>query len=294
MYGEVLKFGAQIVDALVDYKQPVFIYIPPEGELSGGSWVVVDPSINPDVMEMYADQDSRGGILEPAGVVEVKFRAAQRRELMHRLDEQLQQLDEQMKTSPSEEVQQQIQAREEMLQPLYTQVACEFADLHDRAGRMKAVGAIKESLEWHSSREFFYWRLRRSLLEKGLIRDLRAADSAMNQPVAMATVQAWLKEDAGGSCSDRRAVELLQAMSAKEKVRSVHAKAVKRQFHEVCDELVRSGQLGSLGRCFFRCLVPNRADCAVPPLREETPAPRVTPAPLPGLLGKVQVEKKPA
>ena len=78
MYGEVLKFGAQIVDALVDYKQPVFIYIPPEGELRGGSWVVVDPSINPDVMEMYADQDSRGGILEPAGIVEVKFRSKQR------------------------------------------------------------------------------------------------------------------------------------------------------------------------------------------------------------------------
>ena len=28
---------------------------------------MVDPAINPDVMEMYADQDSRGGILEPAG-----------------------------------------------------------------------------------------------------------------------------------------------------------------------------------------------------------------------------------
>jgi len=25
------------------------------------------------------------------------------------------------------------------------QVACEFADLHDRAGRMKAVGAVRES-----------------------------------------------------------------------------------------------------------------------------------------------------
>ena len=37
----------------VDYKQPVFVYIPPEGELRGGSWVVVDPKINPDVMEMY-------------------------------------------------------------------------------------------------------------------------------------------------------------------------------------------------------------------------------------------------
>jgi len=53
-------------------------------------------------------------------------------------------------------------------------------------------------------------RVSTARLEKGLIRDLRAADSAMNQPVAMATVQAWLKEDAGGSCSDRRAVELLQ------------------------------------------------------------------------------------
>ena len=39
-----------------------------------------------------------------------------------------------------------IQRREEMLQPLYTQVACEYADLHDRAGRMKAVGAVRESL----------------------------------------------------------------------------------------------------------------------------------------------------
>eukprot|EP00913_Durusdinium_trenchii_P015034 g14099.t1 len=102
--GEVLKFGAQIVDALVDYKQPVFIYIPPEGELRGGSWVVVDPAINPDVMEMYADQDSRGGILEPAGIVEVKFRAPQRRELMHRLDGKLQQLDAQLKASPSDEL----------------------------------------------------------------------------------------------------------------------------------------------------------------------------------------------
>ena len=26
MYNEVLKFGAQIVDALVDYKHPVFVY----------------------------------------------------------------------------------------------------------------------------------------------------------------------------------------------------------------------------------------------------------------------------
>ena len=40
------------------------------------------------------------------------------------------------------------------------QVAHEFADLHDRAGRMKAKGCINEVLEWRSARGFFYWRIR--------------------------------------------------------------------------------------------------------------------------------------
>ena len=46
---EILKFGAQIVDALVAYKHPVFVYIPPNAELRGGAWVVVDPTINEEV-----------------------------------------------------------------------------------------------------------------------------------------------------------------------------------------------------------------------------------------------------
>ncbi len=56
MYEEVLKYGAMIVDALRDYHQPVFIYLPPYGELRGGAWVVVDPSINSSQMEMYASE----------------------------------------------------------------------------------------------------------------------------------------------------------------------------------------------------------------------------------------------
>ena len=35
-------------------QQPVFVYIPPGGELRGGAWVVVDPTINLEYMEMYA------------------------------------------------------------------------------------------------------------------------------------------------------------------------------------------------------------------------------------------------
>ena len=59
MYDEILKFGSYIVDALRKYDQPVLIYIPPHGELRGGAWVVVDPSINIEHMEMYADRTSR-------------------------------------------------------------------------------------------------------------------------------------------------------------------------------------------------------------------------------------------
>lgn len=59
MYDEMLKFGAFIVDSLRDFKQPVLVYIPPHAELRGGSWVVMDPTINPLYVELYADKESR-------------------------------------------------------------------------------------------------------------------------------------------------------------------------------------------------------------------------------------------
>ena len=62
------------------------VYIPPRAELRGGAWVVVDPSINPRAMEMYAAPSARGGVLEPSGTIAVKFRAKQQLEAAHRLD----------------------------------------------------------------------------------------------------------------------------------------------------------------------------------------------------------------
>ena len=129
MYGEILKFGAMIVDELRVYRHPVFVYIPPNGELRGGAWVVVDPTINEARMEMYADVESRGGILEPPGICEVKFRDKDQKTAMHRLDPVLQELDQ-----DPEENEEDISTREAQLLPTYTQVAQEFADLHDRSG----------------------------------------------------------------------------------------------------------------------------------------------------------------
>ena len=74
-----------IVDNLRVYKQPVFVYLPPGCELRGGAWVVVDPTINKEMMEMYADPTSRGGVLEPEGIVSIKFRRKTKEQAMLRL-----------------------------------------------------------------------------------------------------------------------------------------------------------------------------------------------------------------
>lgn len=59
MYEQIVKFGAYIVDGLRKYSKPVITYIPPNGELRGGAWAVVDSTLNPRYMEMYADPESR-------------------------------------------------------------------------------------------------------------------------------------------------------------------------------------------------------------------------------------------
>jgi len=250
MYNEVLKFGAQIVDALVDYKHPVFVYIPPGGELRGGSWVVIDPAINPAQMEMYADVESRGGILEPAGIVEVKFRTPQQKELMHRLDPELQQLDAMLESTasaevgvgtPAQDVEAKIRVREEKLAPLYTQIACEFADLHDRAGRMEAKGVIRKGLEWRRAREYFYWRVRRRLIEQDAVRRLQEVDTAISVEDARSTVASWAAEE-----DDKAAVAALEAVDIDAKVEAARIEALKRKVREVYEQLPEAERASAL------------------------------------------------
>jgi len=99
MYEQIVKFGAYIVDGLRKYTKPVFIYIPPNGELRGGAWAVVDPMINPRFMEMFADGTSKGGVLEPDAIVEIKFRQKDIVKTMHRVDSVIHKLKVTMMTS---------------------------------------------------------------------------------------------------------------------------------------------------------------------------------------------------
>ncbi|XP_032823616.2 acetyl-CoA carboxylase 1 isoform X2 [Petromyzon marinus] len=202
MYDQIVKFGAYIVDGLREYKQPVFVYIPPHGELRGGSWVVIDPTINPRHMEMYADRESRGGVLEAEGTVEIKFRKKDLVKTMRRVDTTYSCLVERLGTpelsaTEKKELEGKLKEREEFLLPIYHQVAVKFADLHDTPGRMHEKGAITDVLEWKTSRTFFYWRLRRLLLENQARKRILQANPELSEGRVESMLRRWFVEAEG-------------------------------------------------------------------------------------------------
>lgn len=203
MYEQIVKFGAYIVDGLRDYTQPVLIYIPPNGELRGGAWAVVDTTINPRYMEMYADPESRGGVLEPEGIVEIKFRVKDLLKTMHRVDPVILSLKNEMSSKgdlPAEQkaaYEKKIKARESFLMPMYHQVAVQFADLHDTPERMQEKGCILDIVPWRNSRKFFYWRLRRLLLENNLKDKLLAIQPDLSVGQASSMLRRWFTEQEG-------------------------------------------------------------------------------------------------
>ncbi len=167
MFHEILKYGSTIVDALVEYRQPVIVYIPPYAEVRGGAWVVIDACINPTVMEMYAaSEDSRGGILEAAGTASIKFRRKDLISCAHRMDERLAEIDSRLSedntnhceyaTSNADalsaedrhSLRDMMSQREQQLLGVYQQVGAQFADLHDTPWRMKVMGAIRNVVPW--------------------------------------------------------------------------------------------------------------------------------------------------
>merc|ERR1711894_392256 len=187
MYEEVVKFGAYIVDALHEYTQPIIIYIPPFGELRGGSWVVIDPTINQNYMEMYADPTARGGVLEAEGLVSIKLRLREQREMMNRLDPEMKLLQEQLPSDSPDVIKNKMKEREELLAPMYHTVAVHLADLHDIPVRMKEKGVIREIIPWANARTKLYWRLKRRLLEMRLMKEIDRATDVNQSPSHIST-----------------------------------------------------------------------------------------------------------
>ena len=109
------------------------------------------------ILNIYPICPNRGGVLEPEGTVEIKFRMKDLSKAMHRLDPVCISLKERM-ASPEmsrterTQLEREMKAREQALRPIYHEVAVLFADLHDKPGRMQEKGVIMVSGE----RFFFY------------------------------------------------------------------------------------------------------------------------------------------
>ncbi|XP_062200626.1 acetyl-CoA carboxylase 1-like [Phragmites australis] len=198
LFEGILQAGSTIVENLRTYNQPAFVYIPMGGELRGGAWVVVDSKINPEHIEMYAERTAKGNVLEPEGLVEIKFRELE--DCMLRLDPKLIGLNARLKEMKKENasisemdtVRRSMTVRMKQLMPIYTQVATRFAELHDTSARMAAKGVIGKVVDWQESRAFFYRRLRRRVSEDALAKEVReAAGEQLSHKSALESIKRW-------------------------------------------------------------------------------------------------------
>jgi len=151
---------------------------------------------------MYADPESRGGVLEPEGVVEVKFKLKDLLKTMERIDPVIRDLREQISKPDltaveKRAIEQQLSHREELLAPMYRQIATYFADLHDTPVRMHEKGVIQDVVPWKKSRSYFYWRLRRRLAEMDAINRIIEVHQKLTYPQAEAMLLRWFVEDKG-------------------------------------------------------------------------------------------------
>lgn len=194
LFEGILQAGSVIVENLRSYSQPAFVYLPPGAELRGGAWVVVDSQINPAMLEFYADPSARGGVLEPEGVVEIKYRRQDLIKTIHRLDPLVQEF----KELNDEKA---LADRIEKLLPVYRQVAVQFAEMHDKPTRMGEKGVIRGIVPWKHARGFFIQRLKRRLTEEVLTKHIESADETIVKPQSSNILRDWflnsLLEDDG-------------------------------------------------------------------------------------------------
>lgn len=76
MYDNVLDFGSMIVSELTYFNQRTIIYVPPNGELRGGSMVVFSKSINRETIQFYVSASARINVLEANATKELKYKVS--------------------------------------------------------------------------------------------------------------------------------------------------------------------------------------------------------------------------
>lgn len=90
-----------------------------------------------------------------------------------------------------------LKARESTLMSIYHQVALSFADLHDTPVRMYEKNCIAEIVPWRTSRQFFYWVLKRRLYENRVKNEIQRVILNKNDAEANSMIRRWFVEHTG-------------------------------------------------------------------------------------------------
>merc|ERR1719246_417134 len=93
---------------------------------------------------------------------------------------------------------------------------------------MEAKGVIRGALEWRRAREFFYWRVRRRLLEEDVCRRVRAADPTLSVAEARLQLAQWLPGE-----DDNVVVSFLEAHDLDDEVECLRVAYLQRQIREL-------------------------------------------------------------
>lgn len=122
------------------------------------------------------------------------------------------------------------------MKPVYVQAATEFCDLHDKTGRMKAKGVIKSAVPWERSREFFYYRAKRRIVEDDYVKQLQQSDASLDSSAAMEMLKSMCTAD----FEDNHAViDFYEANESEiaDKIKTVKVAAVEAQIEALKKEL---------------------------------------------------------
>ncbi|GFX91981.1 acetyl-CoA carboxylase [Trichonephila clavipes] len=160
------------------------------------------PPKSPDMNIIEHILGALGGILEPEGTVEIRFRKKDLLKTMHRIDNVCKDILKQLSSTEissgqKTQLEKQLQQRELSLLPIYLQVALTFADLHDTPRHMMDKGAIKEIIPWAKSRALLYWRCRRLLIQNRIKADILAVKPSLSDGEVDSMLERWFVEEHG-------------------------------------------------------------------------------------------------
>eukprot|EP00435_Cladocopium_sp_Y103_P036100 s771_g9.t1 len=113
---------------------------------------------------------------------------------------------------------------------------------------MKAKGVIRESISWKDSRRYFFWRVKRRVLQDFLIGRLQKANEKLSHKEAEALVQQWAQESNVDFDSDVKMVSWLETQDVEARAESVRTDFLKSHIQDLFSQLSQTERAAMLSK----------------------------------------------